>query len=237
MLPSLPPERLEILKRTMPYHKRVARPVDYFEHRPTRVWLVTDHQQSTRRDVIGLFNWNDSQQEFDYPIEYVGLDPAREYASYDFWDSKLGPTLKDRLQVAVPAQSCLVLAVRAKADHPQVLSTSRHVTQGMMDLSEEGWEPSTKTLSGRSKIIRGDTYEVRIASASAPSRITLDPVQGSRCDSHVGCGWRVAETEDNISKESERYLDRAVSVAGPGTRKHRSRDRARIWCEELSEMG
>lgn len=177
-LPSLPPERLEILKRTMPYHKRVARPVDYFEHDPPRVWLVTDHQQSTRRDVIGLFNWNDSQQEFDYPLEYVGLDPAREYASYDFWDSKLGPTLKDRLQVAVPAQSCLVLAVRAKADHPQVLSTSRHVTQGMMDLSEEGWEPSTKTLSGRSKIIRGDTYEVRIASASAPSRITLDA--GSR---------------------------------------------------------
>lgn len=177
-LPGLPPERLDVLKRTMPYHHRVARPVDYFEHDPPRIWLVTDDQQSTRRDVIGLFNWNDSQQDFDYPLEYIGLDPAKEYAAYDFWDSKLGPTLKDRLQVAVPAQSCLVLAVRAKANHPQVLSTSRHVTQGMMDLSEERWDASTKTLSARSKIIRGDTYEVRIAGASAPSRITLDA--GSR---------------------------------------------------------
>ena len=57
----------------------------------------------------------------------------------------------------------MILAMRPEADHPQVVSTSRHVTQGMVDLLEEKWDPATKTLSGRSKLVAGDPYEIRIA--------------------------------------------------------------------------
>ena len=45
-IPGLPPERLELLKRTMPHHGVTARPVDYFDTVMPGIWLVTDARQS-----------------------------------------------------------------------------------------------------------------------------------------------------------------------------------------------
>jgi hypothetical protein len=162
-LPGQPPERLDILKRTMPNHQAVARPVDLFENDPPRIWTVKDGD----RTVIGLFNWDDDEQKFDAPLERLGLDPNGDYTTYDYWQDKFLPSIRARLQVAVPAQSCVVLAVRTRAGHPQVISTSRHVTQGIVDLSGEHWDAVTKTLSGRSKLIGGDPYELRIVTGAA----------------------------------------------------------------------
>jgi hypothetical protein len=33
-----------------------------------------------------------------------------------------------------------VLALRPVVDHPQVVGTSRHITQGIVDLSDEKWD-------------------------------------------------------------------------------------------------
>jgi hypothetical protein len=53
--------------------------------------------------------------------------------------------------------------VRPQAEHPQLLSTSRHITQGLIDVLEESWDAGTKTLSGKSRVVGGDPYELRIA--------------------------------------------------------------------------
>jgi len=63
----------------------------------------------------------------------------------------------------VPPQSCRVIAVRAATGHPVLVSTSRHVTQGIVDVLGEKWSSSAKTLSGTSQVIGGDPYELRIA--------------------------------------------------------------------------
>ena len=68
-LPGLPPERLAILQRTMPGHGLLPRPVDLFEHDPPRIWLLTDDRGDVRRDVIGLFNWDDEEATFDETLE------------------------------------------------------------------------------------------------------------------------------------------------------------------------
>jgi len=161
-LPGLPPERLDILKRTMPYHHRIARPVDYFEENLPRIWVISDTNATPRRDVVGLFNWNKDEFRFDYPVERMGLEPQTEYAAFDFWGNKSLPTIRNRLQATVPGQSCLVLALRAQQPHPQLVSTSRHVTQGMIDVTSERWDNSTKSLTGWSKVVGGDPYELRI---------------------------------------------------------------------------
>ncbi|HXS68034.1 MAG TPA: hypothetical protein VN761_04270, partial [Candidatus Polarisedimenticolia bacterium] len=43
-----------------------------------------------------------------------------------------------------------------------LISTSRHITQGIVDVLDEKWEAATMTLTGRSKIVGGDPYELRI---------------------------------------------------------------------------
>ncbi len=49
------------------------------------------------------------------------------------------------------------------ADHPQLLSTSRHITQGLIDVEQEQWDSAKRTLGGVSRVVGGAPYELRIA--------------------------------------------------------------------------
>lgn len=168
-IPGLPAERLDILKRTMPPHHAVARPVDLFERDLPRLWMVN----APGRNVVGLYNWESAEQKFDVPLEQLGLDAMTEYVAFDYWSNKLMPAVKGRLQLALPAESCVALAIRPRANHPQLISTSRHVTQGIVDVTDEKWDAATKTLSGRSQVVGGDPYELRIAGEAAVAGITV----------------------------------------------------------------
>ena len=164
-------DRLEVLKRVMPVHGRPARPVDLLETETPRIWLVTDNRGGQRRDVIGLFNWDDKRSwEVDYPLDRIGLPEARRFVAFDFWGNRLLPPIEGRLKLTLPPASCMILAVRPDADHPQVISTSRHVTQGMIDLLDETWDAGRKILRGRSKVVAGDRYEIRIAPGVATAK-------------------------------------------------------------------
>jgi hypothetical protein len=168
-IPGMPPERLDILKRTMPSHSAVARPVDLFDNDLPRLWTV----HAPDRDVIGVFNWESTDQEFDCSLRQLGLDPNTEYIGFDYWNNKLSPSLKGGLKVTVPAESCRILAIRPRAPHPQVISTSRHVTQGMIDLIDEKWTASDRSLTGVSQVVGGDRYELRVATDAIAEVITV----------------------------------------------------------------
>ena len=58
--------------------------------------------------------------------------------------------------------SCRVVALHRLQEHPQLVSTSRHVTQGVVDVAAVAWDESTGTLGGRSKVVAGDPYQLRI---------------------------------------------------------------------------
>jgi hypothetical protein len=127
------------------------------------VWLLSDTRQDPRRDVVGIFNWEDTEKTFDYDLHWLGLEPGITYCVFDFWENRKIEDISGRMRITVPPQSCRILAVRSVAEHPQVLSTSRHVTQGIVDLLEEKWDESNRTLRGRSKVVPGDVYEIRVA--------------------------------------------------------------------------
>jgi len=44
-----------------------------------------------------------------------------------------------------------------------LVSTSRHVTQGIVDVTGETWNAARKTLSGVSQVVGNDPYELRVA--------------------------------------------------------------------------
>lgn len=161
---DLPAERLDLLKRMLPGHGLLGRPADLFETDQARIWLLTDTRRSVRRDVIGLFNWEEKKPaEIEYDMAKLGLDATTAYVAFDFWEEEfLGP-FRGILKQAVPGGSCCVLALRPAADHPQLLSTSRHIAQCTVDVLEENWDGEKRVLSGRSKVVAGDRYELRIA--------------------------------------------------------------------------
>ncbi|NCO42115.1 MAG: hypothetical protein GW892_25830 [Armatimonadetes bacterium] len=160
----LPPERVDLLKRSMPSHDlKTVRPVDYLEHDPARIWVLTDLGNRPRQDVVGLFNWDASKSvHVSTPLDRLGLAGDATCVGFDFWANQFVPPFSGTLTADLPAASCRVLALRQTASHPQVVSTSRHITQGVVDLASERWEVEASDLTGVSRVVAGDPYELRL---------------------------------------------------------------------------
>jgi hypothetical protein len=158
-LPEMPPSRVRMLQRIIPNHGLKPRPVDYFENVIPKIWLLTDNS-AARRHVLGLFGWDPvNAVTIKYDPVRAGLPPAAAYVGFDFWnDAFIAPFTT--IDFEIPAGDCRIIAVRPVADHPQVISTNRHITQGIVDIIEEKWENGA--LSGASRIIGGESYELRI---------------------------------------------------------------------------
>ncbi|MBN1420252.1 MAG: alpha-galactosidase [Planctomycetes bacterium] len=165
-LPGLPAERLDILKRVLPNTGLCGQPLDLFESPIPRVWHLTARRVGGRRDCIGLFNW-DAKEPATIGVRLDALDlpdgGEGSYVGFEYWTKTFLSLIEDRLALEVPPAACRVIAIRPARDHPQVVGTSRHVAGDFIGLHDERWDAGTKTLSGTSRVVGGDPYEIYIA--------------------------------------------------------------------------
>lgn len=77
----------------------------------------------------------------------LALQPGRDYLVFDFWQERyLG---RFRGGVDVPALAlghCQVLAIRPALGHPQLLSSTRHVSQDAVSVRRQAWRGDTLEL-------------------------------------------------------------------------------------------
>jgi hypothetical protein len=192
---ALSPERIHLLQRSMPAHGLKPRPVDLFEEKTARIWLLTDDRREPRRDVVGLFNWEEKEQtHISCSTERIGLPRADRYVGFDYWaDEFIGP-FSGSLESDLPPASCRILAIRPVSEQPQVIGTSRHITQGIPGLLEEKWDGGTRTLRGTSRVVANDPYELRIAAMgkNGPWRVKAVDADAGATIKLVGqSDWRV----------------------------------------------
>lgn len=159
--PGLPPDRLDILRRTMGGPALPARPVDVFENDPARIW-VTGTPGGAAPVAVSLFNWESKPIELDVPLERVGLKPDAHYEGWEFWTNKPVRGLTGRLTLKLDPSSCRVIVLRPKSTGPMLVSTSRHVLQSMVGCQAEKWDANAKRLSGNCAAVAGDPLELRI---------------------------------------------------------------------------
>jgi len=210
-LPDVPAERLEVVRRTIPNHNLRARPVDLFETFPARIWHLPSGEGDRRRDVVGLFNWDDKPRSLAVDLARLGL-PRRSVA-YDFWEDQCVDIRQGALRVELGPRSCRVISLRPATTWPQVVSTSRHVTQGVVDLASENWDSPKRRLVGVSRVVGGDPYEIRvIMPATAETWQEADSPRVSPADVQAGVSIR--------SKQAKGPLKRYV-IESPASREVR----------------
>jgi hypothetical protein len=164
-------ETFHDLTRTFPYHSttKSARPVDAFVADSPAVYAFVVNPQWQQ---VTFFN-ADPEQPKTVGIDLsgpqvngaLGLDPAHEYHAFDFWNHRhIGKFKGDsRLEQTLRPGEARMISIRRAIDHPQVLSTNRHVMQGYLDLLREAWNGKEHQLSGTSKIVANDPYTVTLA--------------------------------------------------------------------------
>ncbi len=188
-LPDLPPARVEILKRVYPAVD--IRPLDLYQPQTTRktIWdlkiahqLPNDHDAAFVRsyDVVGLFNFSDQKMENRYiSWESIGLDPNRNYHLYDYWQQTYLGSWAHGAFINIPPADVRVITLVPEEDHPVLVSTSRHITQGWIDVRnlEYGTKNDLPFMKGRSRVIADDPYTLTIGLPRAQPTYRLAEVK------------------------------------------------------------
>ena len=184
-------EQLFDLSRTYPYHTaaKSARPADAFV-KGVEFPQIYDFEVNPQWHQVVFYNTVHDPDEWHmwkgyryFPLGEpvastitadlsgevgfggLGLKQDAEYYIYDFWnDSFVGKySGSQQLQQQLRPGEARVMSIRQVLGRPQVLSTSRHIMQGYLDMSDVKWNEAKKQLFATSKVIAGEPYKIVLA--------------------------------------------------------------------------
>lgn len=115
-------------------------------------------------DVVGCFNWDDGEvRRTRLSWEQLGLEPSALMHVYDFWNRQYLGCWSHGLFVSVPPAGVKVVTLVPAGGHAQLISTSRHITQGWVDLVGYAEDHELRIVSGRSRVPGDEPYELTFA--------------------------------------------------------------------------
>ena len=161
-----PEDRLEILRRVAPMTPDVSKAVDVFEHNPAQLWNIPVKRDFAQWNVVGLFNvdYNQDGKAITQRIafEELELSSHKEYLVYEFWSRQFLGVKKGSFTRTLQAPDCEIYSIVEKADHPVLISTSRHVRHMAYDILSLKRDQSEGKLSGESRVVKEDPYQLRV---------------------------------------------------------------------------
>lgn len=186
-LASMSPESIYDFSRTLPMPNNClsARPLGLFDMAgisdlAVNVCQAYDYQLPGALDDHILLLWNHTTNPKAITVDLgkntafggLGLDKDKTYQVWDFWNWRyVGSFSGDSLLTqGLRRSEAMVLAVREQTGVPQVLSTNRHILQGLLDVRNVEFDSGTGALSGTFDLIENDEYRAII---SLPDRSVL----------------------------------------------------------------
>jgi hypothetical protein len=162
-LMDLSADRVELLRRVYPAVD--IRPLDLFKYeRNKHIWDLKINHLGRSYDVVGVFNFDEAKSSPRYVSwKDLGLAEDKPVHVYDFWNKEYLGAWEKGISIDLAPASCRVLTLLPESDHPQLISTSRHITQGWVDVAAQAYHRATNTYAGKSKVIKNDPYELRFA--------------------------------------------------------------------------
>jgi len=225
-LPNIPPDRLELLRQIVPIG--TLRPMDIyrfdvkgiealqgwgtqapdgykFDQNPLpRIWTVSVQKGDFQWQLLAVFNWGlRTEQQHFVSFADVGLDPDREYLVFDFFSQKPVGVFSGGIGCRVAPSAARSFAVHALGDRPFLVSTDRHITQGVVDTDELKWDAGSATLSGVFTAgVKGRTYHITLYAPAGWSAVAAEV---------GGQAARVSPTEEGLLSLPVACLDRKVN--------------------------
>jgi len=156
-MPDLSAGRVDMLHRVFPATD--IRPLDLFpSHKNKRIWDLKVNHLGRMYDVTGLFNFEEgAAREIAINWKELGIKDGPVHV-FDFWNNEFMGTWDAGLSLTINPTSCRVVTLLPDNGEIQLISTSRHITQGWVDLLSFTSKEKGTRLSGISKIPGGDPY-------------------------------------------------------------------------------
>jgi hypothetical protein len=162
-LMDLGEERVELLRRIYPATD--IRPLDLFPtERYKRIWDLKVNHLGRSYDVVGVFNFDAEKADQVYlNWKELGLPAGKPVHVFDFWNKEYLGAWAEGMAVPTAPTSCRALTLLPDSGAIQLLSTSRHLTQGPVDLAKVSQSASGDSFQGTSRLVRNDPYQLSFA--------------------------------------------------------------------------
>jgi alpha-galactosidase len=145
-LPFIRPGRLKYLRQALPPTGVSARPLDLFEHEMPRRLLLPVERDWGRWWVAGVINWEDRTVQTTVRLADLGLPPGR-YHVFHYWRRRyLGVTDDAVVLTRHQPHETAVLLFKPVSDRPDLLTTTFHVCQGAVEVTDCRWDEATGLL-------------------------------------------------------------------------------------------
>ena len=153
-------ERVELLRRGLPTLD--IHPMDLRELPLDGDELITNlviNRPFERWNVASVTNLAQEERTITIDLQDdLGLENG-EYLVHEYWTDTFHGVVSDKLTLTLPACASAVLSVRKKTGRLQLVSTSRHITQGAAELLDV--RSANGVLHGRSKVVKDDPYTIK----------------------------------------------------------------------------
>ena len=147
-LEDLDPARIHLLTLVLPSYGQAARPLDLFINTTPEVYDLKVKKDWETWHVLLLQNWNSWDKSYAINFFDLGLDGHTTYLVFRFWDQAFLGQFRSEATLAVGARKGETYAIREVPQHPWVLSTDMHLTQGGVELRDVKYDLSAEELSG-----------------------------------------------------------------------------------------
>lgn len=99
--------------------------------------------------LLAVFNNDGAPYDARLDFDQLGLDKAKSYRIYEFWNEEYHGTFKGHFDYIVPPNSCRLFRISEARDYPWLLSTDMHIQQGAVEVEELNWDEKRMRLSGK----------------------------------------------------------------------------------------
>jgi hypothetical protein len=156
-------ERLRLVKQCLPRMPEAAYSLDLFESIAPdypKLFHLPIQTSWDRWDLVALFNYDDVPREVAVDLKRLGLDPAADYATWDFWNERFDGVCKGTFRIAAAPRSVKLLRLSPLRPHPWLLSTDMHVRQGQAEIENCRWDSAANALKFRAQRPAGERGNV-----------------------------------------------------------------------------
>ena len=156
---ALDEKRIDFIKECLPVLE--THPMDiYMRKMPKSVMKMNlaINKEWENYNVVNVFNLLDEKNASEVDItQDLGLD-KKDYIVYNYTDDTLTAVTSERFSAELEANESKIFCVREKLKRPQLISTSRHISQGAAEISDMCWDENKSELLISADLIKKAPY-------------------------------------------------------------------------------
>ncbi|MHA1791663.1 MAG: alpha-galactosidase [Promethearchaeota archaeon] len=193
--PNMKPEHFDVVGKLLPIYRpkgRGMRPIDLFTAEYPEVWdLQVDGNERglSTYHVVGLFNWGENvflgkpvsedTKVVTLNFKDIGLKSDSSCLIFEFWTETFKGVFKGKYEAEIEPRHVEVIRVVEEKNRPQILSSNRHLTQGIIDIIQVSWEDHSNILSFSAEVVENFEHHYHV---HVPDSYILDKAD---CDDKV----------------------------------------------------